>query len=372
MIFDGMLRNLDNVSGKFLMYPRELVKDFLVRKHHSFQIQIGEGSAQSTDTQHTPIFNMPLSKPKKTQKPRQPKRKTTKVPQPSESTDIAADEAVHTERVTVCSGDGPMRQDTMRDTSAHTRVISSSDDEALDKKDTSKQGRIDEIDVDEDITLVITHDDELQDKGIEDVGEEEVVKERSNNSRSRGNNNNKNSFFTTTLGSGQRTKLMEESSKKDVTKTAQESSSKREGGKLEQKRSKKQKVEDDKKSKELKHCLEIISDDRDDVTIDATPLSSKSPTIVYYKIYKQGKKNYFQIFRADGNSQMYLIFSKLLKIFNREDLEVLWKLVKDRFKKVQPVDNMDSFLLHTLKTMFEHHAEDNVWKNQQGLTKVKN
>nr|GEW27438.1 hypothetical protein [Tanacetum cinerariifolium] len=33
---------------------------------------------------------------------------------------------------------------------------------------------------------------------------------------------------------------------------------------------------------------------------------------------------------------------------------------------------MDSFLLHTLKTMFEHHVEDNVWKNKQRLVKVKN
>ncbi|GJR60414.1 hypothetical protein Tco_1502576 [Tanacetum coccineum] len=33
---------------------------------------------------------------------------------------------------------------------------------------------------------------------------------------------------------------------------------------------------------------------------------------------------------------------------------------------------MDNFLLLNLKTMFEHHVEDNVWKNQQGLVKVLN
>nr|GEZ47748.1 hypothetical protein [Tanacetum cinerariifolium] len=154
----------------------------------SNQIQIGEGSPQPTDTQHTPTFAMPPLKPKKTQKPRQPKRKTTKVHQPSEYTDIVVDEAVHKEGVTVCLGDGPRLQDTMRDTSAHTRYDrkvpdledelkrtkiaqqtkidglerrvkklekkhSSSDDDALDKKDASKQGRIDEIDADKDITL---------------------------------------------------------------------------------------------------------------------------------------------------------------------------------------------------------------------------
>nr|GFA54211.1 hypothetical protein [Tanacetum cinerariifolium] len=131
------------------------------------------------------------------------------------------------------------------------------------------------------------------------------------------------------------------------------------------------KVKDDKEFEELNKYLEIIPDDGDDVTIDATPLSIKT-LIVNYKIYKEWKKNYFQIFRANGNSQMYLTFSKLLKNFNREDLEVLWRLVKDKFVKTKPVDDMDGFLLHTLKTMFKHHVEDNVWKNQQGLTKVKN
>nr|GFD24399.1 hypothetical protein [Tanacetum cinerariifolium] len=70
-----------------------------------------------------------------------------------------------------------------------------------------------------------------------------------------------------------RTELVEESSKKNEAETTQESSSKREGDEIEQERSKKQKMEDDKESEELKKCLEIIPDD---VTIDATPLSSKS------------------------------------------------------------------------------------------------
>nr|GEW16458.1 hypothetical protein [Tanacetum cinerariifolium] len=166
-----------------------------------------------------------------------------------------------------------------------------------------------------------------------------------------------------------RTELVEEGSKKDEVT---EGNLKRTRDDLERERSKKQKMEDDKESTELKNCLEIVPDDKDDVTINAIPLSSKSLTIVDYKIYKEEKKNYFQIFRADGNSQMYLTLSKLLKNFDREYLEVLWRLVKDRFEKVKPVDNMDSFLLHNFKTMFAYHVKDNVWKNQQGLTKVKN
>ncbi|GKC26691.1 hypothetical protein Tco_1033985, partial [Tanacetum coccineum] len=101
---------------------------------------------------------------------------------------------------------------------------------------------------------------------------------------------------------------------------------------LEQESSKKQKVEEDKESEELKQCLEIVPDDGDDVTIDATPLSIKSLTIVDYKIYKEGRKSYFQIIRAD---------------------------VKARFKKTNPVNYMDNLLLHHLNTIFEHHVEDN-------------
>ncbi|GJY34557.1 hypothetical protein Tco_0419026 [Tanacetum coccineum] len=134
-----------------------------------------------------------------------------------------------------------------------------------------------------------------------------------------------------------------ESSKKDKSK------SKRVGKELESDVSKKQKVDkqvgtnkhveakvDD--SAELKSCLEIVTEDDDDVTIDATPLSLKLPSIN----------------------------------FNREDLEDLWKIVKSRFKKTDPVNDMDNLLLRTLNTMFEPQVEDTVWTYQQGSTKVKN
>nr|GEU31496.1 hypothetical protein [Tanacetum cinerariifolium] len=71
---------------------------------------------------------------------------------------------------------------------------------------------------------------------------------------------------------------------------------------LEKESAKRQKLEKEDDSTELKKCLEIVHEDDDDVTIEATPLSSKYPTIVDYKIYKEGKKRYFKIIRADGNS----------------------------------------------------------------------
>nr|GFA35444.1 hypothetical protein [Tanacetum cinerariifolium] len=73
------------------------------------------------------------------------------------------------------------------------------------------------------------------------------------------------------------------------------------------------KAEKQEEAKELKKNLEIVLDDKDDVFVNVTPLSSKPPTIIDYKIYKEGKKEHFQIFRANGNHQMYLTFSTMLK-----------------------------------------------------------
>ncbi|GJS12802.1 hypothetical protein Tco_0407274 [Tanacetum coccineum] len=83
------------------------------------------------------------------------------------------------------------------------------------------------------------------------------------------------------------------------------------------------------------------------------------------KIHKEGKKSYYQIMRADGKSQMYRIFSHMLKSFSREDLEDLYKLVKAKYESTRPVEDLDLLLWGDLKTMFEPHVEDTVWRNQQ-------
>ncbi|GKF24690.1 hypothetical protein Tco_0077012 [Tanacetum coccineum] len=138
-----------------------------------------------------------------------------------------------------------------------------------------------------------------------------------------------------------------------------EGKEKREGAELVQESSKKQKVDDDKETAELKKLMEIIPDE-EEVAIDAIHLAVKSPRIVDWKIHKEGKKSYYQIIRADGKSQMYRIFSQMLKSFNREDLEDLYKLVKARYGSTRPVESMDYLLWNDMKIMFEPHVEDEV------------
>ncbi|GJV53298.1 uncharacterized mitochondrial protein-like protein [Tanacetum coccineum] len=118
-IFESMIRNLDNLSGKFLMYPR-FVQVFLeqqlddlsthkriyVAPSHTKNIfgnmrrvgkgfsgrvtplfptmvvqnqsELGEGSANPTDPHHTPTITQSSTQPQKTQKPMKPKIKDTR------------------------------------------------------------------------------------------------------------------------------------------------------------------------------------------------------------------------------------------------------------------------------------------------------
>ncbi|GKA01436.1 hypothetical protein Tco_0674101 [Tanacetum coccineum] len=109
--------------------------------------------------------------------------------------------------------------------------------------------------------------------------------------------------------------------------------------------------------------MEVIHDE-EEIAVDAIPLATKPPTIVDWKIHKEGKKSYYQIIRAYGSSKMYRVFSLMLKSFDREDLETLYKLVKAKYGLTRPVKDLDLILYGDLKAMFEPNVEDQVWKNQ--------
>ncbi|GJU15574.1 hypothetical protein Tco_1143540 [Tanacetum coccineum] len=86
----------------------------------------------------------------------------------------------------------------------------------------------------------------------------------------------------------------------------------------------------------MKEFMKIIPD-KEEVAFDAIPLATKPPSIVEWKI--------------------------MLKSFDREDLETLWKLVKAKHGYTRPEEGYERVLWGDLKTMFEHHVEDAVWRN---------
>ncbi|GJT52017.1 hypothetical protein Tco_0978174 [Tanacetum coccineum] len=136
-----------------------------------------------------------------------------------------------------------------------------------------------------------------------------------------------------------------------------EGSSKRVSTELEQESIKKQKVDEDKETTELQMLIEVVLD-KEEVAIDVIPLETKPPSIVDWKIHKEGNKSHYQIIRADGSSKMYLVFNHMLKSFDREDLETLYKLVKAKYGSTRPVEDLDLVLYGDLKTMFDPHVED--------------
>nr|GFA26868.1 hypothetical protein [Tanacetum cinerariifolium] len=104
--------------------------------------------------------------------------------------------------------------------------------------------------------------------------------------------------------------------------------------------------------KDLKQHLEIVPDEDDDVYTEATPLARKVP-VVDYEIIHLNNKPHYRIIRADGTLKLYVSFLTLLKNFDREDLESLWSLVKERFSTSNPNNFFDDFLLTTLGAMFK-------------------
>ncbi|GKD82065.1 hypothetical protein Tco_1348904 [Tanacetum coccineum] len=139
------------------------------------------------------------------------------------------------------------------------------------------------------------------------------------------------------------TELVKESPNKDEAEMAQEISSKRAGNELEQEKAKKQKIDDDQEEAKMKELMEFISDE-EGITINAIPLSTKPPSIVDYKIIKEGKISIYQIIRADGSSKRYSVVIHMLKNFDRKDLETLWKIVKARHGYTRPEEGYERVL----------------------------
>nr|GEW58198.1 putative ribonuclease H-like domain-containing protein [Tanacetum cinerariifolium] len=443
----------------------------------SNQVQMGEGLGQPTDTHSTATFDTPPQTKKNTQKPRQAKRKTTKVPQPSGSTEFVADEAVYKEeddslvRATTTassleaeqvSDDGPRCHKTIWGTSAQPRVERVSklpsdslfaggntprSDEgglklkelmeictnlksrALDLEDelkktkTSQQlkieslerrGRIDEIDVDEDITLVYTHEDvseqvddviddinvNEQDEGIEVIKEEvveaittakliaEVVSTTGVQDVNIVNEpimefmKKRKKFFAAKRAEAKRNKPPTNTQQKKIVSTYLKNMK---GCRI----------------NEFKHLdFDTLKKKFDIVFKRVNTFVDMNTEFVEGKKEKkegegsekrareeltseQSKKQ-----KVDTDVREIAKLNKLIEVipeeevamdvipladFTREDIEDLWKLVKSKYGSTRPVRDYDLVLWHKLKNVFEPNIEDQtcLWEDYWDIkTKV--
>ncbi|GJZ57343.1 hypothetical protein Tco_0612837 [Tanacetum coccineum] len=534
-IFKSMVKNLDNVSGNFLMYPRFVqvfvnqqlkgmpthkriyiapshIKRIYVGKGFSGretplfqkmivqdQEEVGEGSEMSTDPHHTPTIIQPsTSQPQKKQRSIRSKRKDTEVPQPSGPTTNVSDEVVNkemddslergcqdtigdtiaqtrSENVSKLSNDPLLARgntlrsgedrlklkelmelcttlqlrvltlETTKTTQANeiaslkmrvgsSRMVESSEDEGLGEVGASKQGRIADINANEDIYLVNVRTNEDMFGGNDLDGDEVIIESvdvvntaeetRSvveevtavtipvsvaittttktaitdvemtlaqalaelKSAKPKATTITTTPTLTTTtatititaVSTRPRAKglvIHEQEQAPTPTISSQQPSQVKVQDKVEEE-------EEERLAKEKAQQIEEANIAWDDVQAKRTEEKrNRSPTraqkrsiMCTYLKNMEGWKPKSLKNKSFANIQELFdkAMKRMLKNFDREDLEVLWSIVKARFKKIEAVNYMDNFLLLNLKTTFEHHVEDNVWKNRQGLVKVLN
>ncbi|GJW37583.1 hypothetical protein Tco_0060503 [Tanacetum coccineum] len=124
---------------------------------------------------------------------------------------------------------------------------------------------------------------------------------------------------------------------------------------------KRQKMEEDAEKEELKGFLDIIP--REEVPIEVESLSTKFPIVDWKTCVLTENFMYYQIFRGDGSSKNYKVLSEMLEDFDRQDVEELYRLVKERYSTSRP-EGYDLMLWGDLHTLFEPDEEDELWKNQ--------
>nr|GEV04706.1 hypothetical protein [Tanacetum cinerariifolium] len=126
----------------------------------------------------------------------------------------------------------------------------------------------------------------------------------------------------------------------------------------------KEEVDSNQEVEEMKLYMRIVPNK--EIAIDAIPLATKPLMIVAYKIVKERKISTYHIIRADGCTKRYTSMINLLKNINREDLETLWKLVKDKHRNTKPEEGYERVLWGDLKVMFESDIKSEALKQLQG------
>ncbi|GKB22540.1 hypothetical protein Tco_0861941 [Tanacetum coccineum] len=61
--------------------------------------------------------------------------------------------------------------------------------------------------------------------------------------------------------------------------------------------------------------------------------------IIDWEIYSEDTRKYWKIIRVGGHTEAYQTFDDMLKKFDRDDLDKLWNLVKERFRTTEPTED---------------------------------
>ncbi|GKA51998.1 putative ribonuclease H-like domain-containing protein [Tanacetum coccineum] len=111
---------------------------------------------------------------------------------------------------------------------------------------------------------------------------------------------------------------------------------------------------------ELRMWLTVVPDEEE--FVDPEILHTKFP-IVDWESQSLGNIHVYKIIRADGNTSYHKTFDSMLNFFDKHDLEVLHRLVMERFQDNTP-EGYNLMLWGDLKILVDPEQDDDIWKNQ--------
>nr|GEV35150.1 hypothetical protein [Tanacetum cinerariifolium] len=452
-----IFRNMRRIGKGFSSRVTPLFPTMVVQN----QAKIGKGSGMPTNPHHTPTILQPLlSQLQKTQKPSKPKRKNTKVPQPSGSTNIVANEAVYKElrdrlvRAATAASSLEAEQDSgnidktqsketpnksssqgtdsgcsprvleleKTKTSQHNgidslkrrvkklkkrnksrthklkrlykvgltaRVETSDSEESLGEDASKQRRRIDAIYANKDITLGNVQDD-AEMFNVDDLGEEPVKLKKKEQIRL-----DEEAALRLQAEFDEEERLVRERAQKEqeaniaLIETWNDVQAKIDVDYQLAKRLQAEKQEELSDAEKATLFMQLLEKRRKHFAAKkAEKKRNKPPTQAQQRkimcTYLKNMKGYtlkqLKSFDFDKIQEMFDTSFKRVNTFkdfrtelvqgkenfDKEDLVDLYKLVKAKFKSTRPVEDLNLLLWGDLKTMFEPHVEDEVWKRQQG------
>ncbi|GJT24372.1 ribonuclease H-like domain-containing protein [Tanacetum coccineum] len=68
-----------------------------------------------------------------------------------------------------------------------------------------------------------------------------------------------------------------------------------------------------------------------------------------------------------NHTEVHQLFDDMLKAFDKDDLVMLWSLVKEMFNSTEPTDDKEREIWVELKRLFEPDTDDELWKHQNHI-----
>nr|GEV75503.1 hypothetical protein [Tanacetum cinerariifolium] len=114
--------------------------------------------------------------------------------------------------------------------------------------------------------------------------------------------------------------------------------------------------------REYKHVQTFLKSDRDEEPskkrVAKETLLQESFKKLGAEVEVSGSRTYWRMIRVGGNTQAFKSFEYMLKDFDRDDLDALWRITKEKFSTAMPTRDKEKALWAELTRLYEPNADD--------------